>query len=108
MKLLSLTIGGGTPITAPSGLPQPGAISIEKIISNTLSLIITAGIVVSVIMIVWAGIQWVTSEGDKQKVAAARARLTWAIIGIIIMLISFFIISVINYLFGIQLLNFPF
>jgi hypothetical protein len=56
-------------------------------------------------MIVWGGIEWAYSGGDKQRIAAARAKLTWAIVGVVIMLLAFGIISLFSGLFGINLLN---
>ncbi len=98
-----MTIGGQT-INAPNSLPE-GDIA-PSIINNGLTIFITAGIIAALITIIWSGIQWASSSGDKQKVASARARLTWGIIGLVIILISVFIVNVLSSLFGINLLNF--
>lgn len=105
MSYLSFSVGG-TQITSPKGLPQPG--TENTILSNALALFITAGIIITIIFVVLGGIKWVMSGGDKQKVAAARAQLTWAIIGLVLILLSFFIINIFNYVFGVNLLNFKF
>jgi hypothetical protein len=105
MKLISFSINGN-PISIPSKLPQPG--KAPSIISNAITIFITAGIIAAIITIIWAGIQWTTSGGDKQKLASAKARLTWGIIGLIIILISFFIINIWGYFFGVNLLNVSF
>lgn len=96
MKNLALTIGGN-PITAPKNVPQGGADSAERIIQIGISLFLAAGILIALIYLILAGIQWTTSGGDKQKVEQARAKITYTIIGLIVMLLSFFII---NYVFG--------
>lgn len=103
MEQIAFSVGGRT-VTAPAGLPKPG--TENTIISNALTIFITAGIIITVIMVIYAGIKWVTSGGDKQKLASARARLTWAIIGLVIILVSFFIISIFSYVFNVNLLNF--
>lgn len=100
--LFALTVGGQT-LNPPKTLPQPG--SGGTIANNALTLFISAGIVITILYIIWAAIRWITSGGDKQKIAAARAHLTWSIIGLIVILISFFIISIFSYVFGVQLLN---
>lgn len=102
MRLLSLTIGN-IPIAAPTSLPQPSIQMVEKVISNGITIFLIAGTVVSVLVIAWGGIQWVTSGGDKQKLAAARAHVTWAIIGLIIMFVSFMIINALSFFFGVTL-----
>lgn len=104
MRLLSLTIGNMT-INAPTRLPQPSNAMTEKILGNAITTFLIAGAVVSVLVITWGGIQWITSGGDKQKLAAARAHITWAVIGLIIMLISFFFVNSLSYFFGVSLLN---
>ncbi len=105
MKLLSLTVGNQT-INPPPSLPKPGTES--TIINGALTIFITAGIVLTVIFFVWGGIMWITSGGDKQKIASARARLTWSIVGLAVILISYFIVAVFGHFFGVQLLNVSF
>ncbi len=104
MNLLSLKIGNQT-INAPTNLPQPSTDMVGKILSNGINIFLITGIIVSVLVIVWGGISWITSGGDKQKLASARARITWAIIGLIIMFVSFFIINILSYFLKINLLN---
>lgn len=105
LKYLAFTVGGQT-INSPAGLPKPG--NENAIISGAVQLFITICIVVTIIFVVWAGIKWITSGGDKQKVASARASLTWAIVGIVLVLIAILIVNVFSYAFGIELLNFNF
>jgi hypothetical protein len=90
-------------VNAPGSIPQGNQAS--DILSNALTILIVAAVIAALITIIWAGIKWTTSDGDKQKVAAARARLTWGIIGLVIVLLSIFIINVLSSLFGVNLLN---
>jgi len=114
MQYLALTIGG-TPFVPPKDGPQipehlynPPPDYISKYISNALTIFLTAGVIAALITIIWAGIQWTTSSGDKQKVAQAKGRLTWGIIGLVIIMLSFFIINVLGYFFGVDLLKINF
>ena len=101
---LALNFGGET-INAPNGIPNGNLGSLQDILANAIVLFIIAGSFLLVIYIVWAGIQWITSSGDKAKLAAARGRLTWAIIGLVVIFSSFFIINAIGYLFKVNLLK---
>lgn len=92
-------------IKAPVGVPNGDIHYLQTLLSNATLLFIIVGSFLIVIYIVWAGILWITSGGDKAKVTAARGRLTWAIVGFIIILISFFIISAIGYFFKVNLLK---
>lgn len=79
--------------------------SISNFLSNGLELIFVFGQVIFVFMIVWSGFEWITSGGDKDKVTAARKRITYAILGIALMALSFFFITVIGKIIGFNLLN---
>lgn len=55
---------------------------------------------VAVILLVYAGIRFITSGGDPKQVQAARQIITYAIIGLVLVLGSFGIIYFIAYLTG--------
>ena len=57
---------------------------------------------VAVFLIVYAGILFVTSGGDPKKVQGARQIITYAIIGLVIVLCSFGIIYFISYTTGVK------
>jgi hypothetical protein len=75
--------------------------------ANIVQFLIVIAIVVSAIFMIWGGIKWVTSGGDKGKVEQARGAITGAIIGLLISLLAFAIVSIVVYLFtGSASLNF--
>ena len=55
---------------------------------------------VAVFFIVYAGFSFVTSGGDPKKVQGARETMTFAIIGLLIVLFSFSILLFIGYITG--------
>jgi hypothetical protein len=65
---------------------------------------ISAGLIfvgfVAVFFIVYAGFSFVTSGGDPKKVQGARQTMTFAIIGLLIVLSAFSILLFIGYLTG--------
>lgn len=95
MKELALSING-TPISAPSDIPTGGfADKGINIIQAAISILFVLGIILALVFIVVAGIQWVMSSGDKQKIQSARNRLMYSIIGLIVIFLSFFIVQTI-------------
>lgn len=102
MKHLALQINN-TSITAPSGVPV-GGLEIggagQNLIQLTITLIFVIGIILAIIFIIYSGIQWVISGGDKQKLQAARNRLVYSIVGLIVIAAAFFIASTIITLLG--------
>lgn len=77
-----------------------GAGGISFFFNNLIALIYTAAAVVFVFMILWGALEWISSGGDKEKVASARSRITHAIIGIILFGIAFAIIQVVGIFTG--------
>jgi len=69
--------------------------------------LIAAGIIIAGILtlfyLVWGGIQWLISGGDKAGLETARERITNAIIGLILVVASWAIITLIS-----NFLGFPF
>lgn len=51
---------------------------------------------VAVIIIIWAGIKYIRSGGDAKQTQSARQTLTFAVIGLIIILSSVFIVNFIS------------
>ncbi|MCL4366742.1 hypothetical protein M1563_01085 [Patescibacteria group bacterium] len=99
-------IGGVTPPPALQNLTsQGGAGGISSFLSNLIQLIYVAAILIFVFMVIFSAVQWVMSGGDKDKVAAARSRLTTAVIGIILLAIAFVIINALGNITGFVFFN---
>lgn len=101
---LALTLPGGEKITPPGNIPNVG---ISPILQTAVTLLFIAAVLLTLFFLIYGGISFIISGGDKQKVAAARLKLTYAVVGLIIVLLSFFIVNVIGGIFGINLLNVP-
>jgi cbb3-type cytochrome oxidase subunit 3 len=72
-----------------------------NIINVGLDLAVIAAIFVCLFMLILGGFGWIFSQGDKQKVAQARQRLAFSIIGLILVFTSFMIITIIYTFFGV-------
>ncbi len=57
---------------------------------------------VAVVLLVYAGIRFISSGGDPKKVAGARQIITYALIGLVLVLSSFAIIALISYTTGVE------
>ncbi len=87
------------------GISKPEQVQITdlgRLISTGISVaIILAGILVFVFL-VWGGLEWIMSGGDKGKVEAARNRIVNALVGLAIIAASWALIRIIGYFFGVQ------
>ncbi len=78
----------------------PSLRCIPVVFENVISAALMFVGAVTVILIVYAGILFVTSGGDQKKVQSARQVMTYALIGLVIVLSSFAIIYFIGYTTG--------
>lgn len=77
----------------------------SKVIQTIISLLLIAAVVIALIFLIYGGIKWVISGGDKTAVEGARNHIVGAIVGLAIALAAFFIIKIIGEIFGIDLLK---
>lgn len=70
-----------------------------------VQVLLTVAIIISLFSLVWAGIQWTMSEGNKQKLEAVRSRVIFSILGLIISLMAFTIVFFVTNFFGVPCSN---
>jgi hypothetical protein len=104
MKELAFSIGNWT-IQPPSGVPdgRPGMFGI--IINTVINLLLVAAVLIGLLFLIWGGIDYITSEGQKEKISRARRKIMFALIGIIVAFLAFAAISFVQTLFGVNLLG---
>ncbi|MBI2442548.1 MAG: hypothetical protein HYV40_01410 [Candidatus Levybacteria bacterium] len=73
---------------------------VPYLIQNILNIAVALAGTVAVFLIIWGGIQYIRSGGDPKQAEGARHTITYAIIGLIIVLLAYFILSVVAQLTG--------
>lgn len=81
----------------PAGLDQ-----IEDVFRNVISTVVGLAFIVSLVMLVWAGIKYLTSSGEPKAIQAAHLTVTWALLGILFMAIAWLILQLIHTFTGID------
>ena len=76
----------------------PNLSCLSTVFLNGANAYLLFGGVVATFLIVWGGIRFITSGGDAKQVTAARQLITYAIIGLIVVLSSYSIIFFIGFL----------
>jgi len=94
-----------SPITINIPTPSAAVTNLGKLIGSGITAAIVVAGLLTFIFLVWGGLQWLTSGGDKSKYEAARDRITAAIIGLVIVAAAVAIINVIQAFFGIDIFN---
>lgn len=80
---------------------------VPLLIKNVVNAALVLAGVVALFLIIYAGIQYITSNGDQTKVDSAKKTITYAIIGIVVIFLSFFIIGLISQLTGVDQIKNP-
>lgn len=80
---------------------------IPIIIQNVVTAALVFSGIVALVLIIYAGITYITSRGDQTKVDNAKKTLTYAVLGLIIIFLSFFIIGLISTLTGVDQIKNP-
>jgi hypothetical protein len=90
------------------GIDKPDKIQIVDI-GALIRAVVSMAIIISGILVflylVWGGIQWITSGGDKAQTEKAQQRITSAIIGLAIVAASWALIRIIGAFFGLDIFD---
>ncbi len=90
-------------IELPNGFPTGGLSIIATIIVNLVLLALIIIFILAFSYLVIGGLKWIASGGDKQALASARSAITYAVLGLVLALVSFAIINFVSCFFGIYL-----
>jgi len=82
------------------GTDNTGAEGISKFLSNLIALFYSVAAIVLIFMLIWGAFDWITSEGDKEKLQSAQRKIINAIIGIMLFAITFAVIQVLGVFTG--------
>lgn len=88
-----------------SAVPQEAGPGLAFYIATLWRTVVTIGGIAFIIYIVWGGIEYLTSGGDKTKVADAQTKITSSVIGIAILVASYAITLFIQGVFKINILK---
>lgn len=86
-------------ITAPSGSVRSNT-TLEAVPQFIVNGLMSIGALLSVIFLMWGGIRWITSRGDRAAVESAKKTVTYAIIGLVVVAGAFFIVNNVFQLLG--------
>ena len=93
-------VSGGVDSAHGSGMPTNLVEGDSSIINNIINIMLYAVGVLSVIMLIFGGIRYVVSGGQKDKVTDAKNTILYAIVGL---LIAIFANAIIQFVLGVAL-----
>ena len=81
-------------------------ITFGGIVSGVITLAFILAAIIAFAFLVFGGITWITSGGDKAKTESARNMITAALVGLLIVFAAWAIMSLIQIFFGVSVFNF--
>ena len=106
LKKIALSVGsaaGALQLAAGSALAQlsdtqvdPGkgfANDFGGLLNGLISFVMIISAILVFLYLIWGGIEWITSGGDKGKTESARNKITAAVIGLIVVAASYAILT---------------
>lgn len=87
-------------------VPKPANLPISDVgllLSGAIGFILVIAALAAFIFLIWGGIQWITSGGDKSAVEAARSRILAAIIGLFVVFAAWALMNLLGQFFGFSL-----
>lgn len=82
------------------GKDPTGATGLSRFFTNLVALMYVLAAVVLIFMLMWGAWDWMTSEGDKEKLESAKKKIVNALIGILLFAAAFAIIQVLGQFTG--------
>jgi hypothetical protein len=75
------------------------------LVNGVLSFVMVIAALLVFMYLIWGGIEWITSGGDKGKTESARNKITSAVIGLIVVAASYAILTLALNFLGFSNLN---
>lgn len=104
MKKLAIGLPGGYNVSHPSGFKFAGG-TISDIINALIPYVFGIVGFLLILFLVWGGFDWMTSGGNQEKIQKAKAKISGALIGFLIIFASYWVIQILEIIFGLQILT---
>lgn len=89
-----LSVDWNTCLSDPTKIAQaPTLACIPQIIKVLINWSLILATIVALFLVIYTGIKFINSGGDPKSVDSAKKMLTFALIGLIVVFLSFFIIN---------------
>ncbi|HEV2339721.1 MAG TPA: pilin [Patescibacteria group bacterium] len=88
------------------GQPATSAVATFQCLPVLYQLLINAALglvgILAVILLIFAGMRYITAAGDSKKIEEAQKAVTYVIIGLVIVLLAFFVVGFIADITGVS------
>lgn len=90
MEKLALQLPGGNIVSPPPDLKKD-FVDLASLLSPVLNIIFYIAVFLTFYYLVWGALSYIMAQGQKENLSKARSRITWALVGLMVTLLSYFI-----------------
>ncbi len=82
--------------------------NLASLLSPLLEIVFFVAAFLAFFYLIWGAFNYIMAQGQKENLAKARAKITWAIIGLMVVLLAFFIATYASEIFKPEIGGTPF
>ncbi len=104
-KFLLLPLAGLSQFAHAQAIPEPSVTSIGDFyiaLKAIAQWVLVFGIILGVLFIIIGAISILTSRGDEKGLTAGKQTITWAIVGVVLLILSYAIVNIVAKFFGVS------
>lgn len=91
----------------PAVNPGPaGLLQLQELVQRIINLIVPAGFIVLLIMLIVGGFKYLTSGGEPKSISSASGTLTWALLGMLFLVLIWLLLKLIESFTGVEVTKF--
>ncbi len=72
----------------------------DRIVAFIINAFFALAVIAALVYLLWGGLNWILSGGDKEKIDAARSRIIAAIIGLVLVVLAYVILNFVMVILG--------
>jgi len=100
MKKIITAIAFFSLLVVPFVTDANGSPTLDRVLGNLKTALWGAFTILAVICFMWAGILFLTSSGDPEKMRRAKNALIYGIVGVVVAILGYSIVGIIKTAFG--------
>lgn len=87
-------------------MPPAGITQLEELFSRVISISVGLAFIALFIVLIVAGIKFLTSGGETKQIQSAAQTITWALLGMLFLIIAWLILQLIEAFTGVEVTKF--
>ncbi len=86
--------------------PAAGIVQLQELVLRFINISVRAAFIVLLIMLISAGIKYITSGGDSKSLGKASMTITWSLLGILFLVLAWLILLLVQAFTNVQVTQF--